>query len=155
MIGLSARGNKRFVQISVIAGADNRRFSGALRRHLTQPPSGSWAARMGGGSNGGEGDQARAARRAGLHGLFAGGEWIRTSSTRKRSSWLSPSCAGCLGRVGALRFSSFFYERQAIRQSLAPTNIGSSPNSAHELEHSDPLGDVGGACDAQLAAYGP
>ena len=27
MIGVSARGNKRFVQISVIAGADNRRFA--------------------------------------------------------------------------------------------------------------------------------
>ena len=51
--------------------------------------------------------------------------------------------------------ANFFHERQAIRRSLAPTNIGSSPNSAHELEHSDPLGDVGGACDAQLAAYGP
>jgi hypothetical protein len=60
-----------------------------------------------------------------------------------------------LGTVGVLRFSSFFYERQAIRRSLAPTNIGSSPNSAHELEHSDPLGDVGSACDAPLAAYGP
>ena len=57
------------------------------------------------------------------------------------------------GRRGAVQL--FFHERQAIRRSLAPTNIGSSPNSAHELEHSDPLGDVGGACDAQLAAYGP
>jgi hypothetical protein len=39
------------------------------------------------------------------------------------------SCADCLGRVGVLRFSSFFididrltprFERQAIRRSLAP-----------------------------------
>jgi hypothetical protein len=59
-----------------------------------------------------------------------------------------------LGRVGVLRFSSFFYERQAIRRSLAPTNIGSSSNSAHELEHS-----ASRRCRRRMrraaAAYGP
>ena len=44
-------------------------------------------AAVGGGSNGGEGDQPRAARRAGLHGLCAGGRWIRTLGSARDRLW--------------------------------------------------------------------
>src|SRR6516225_6655900 len=82
------------VRLSALGGcaanaSDRREVRDEVLRTAFATARGYRPAAVGGGSNGGAGDQPRAARRAGLHGLFAGGRWIRTTGTAAQKPWIS------------------------------------------------------------------
>src|SRR6516162_10951569 len=86
------------VRLSALGGcaanaSDRREVRDEVLRTAFATARGYRPAAVGGGSNGGEGDQPRAARRAGLYALFAGGYRIRTIGPRDTTN-LSMSQSG-------------------------------------------------------------